>query len=81
MSGFADHFSATAAAYATFRPRYPDALFEWLAAIAPSRECAWDCATGSGQAASGLARHFEQVVATDPSAAQLAHAAAGDHVH
>src|SRR4029077_18883117 len=40
----------------------------------------WDCATGSGQAAIGLAEHFEQVVATDASAAQLAAALAHPRV-
>jgi SAM-dependent methyltransferase len=33
---------------------------------------AWDCATGNGQAALGLAEHFRHVVATDASAAQIA---------
>jgi hypothetical protein len=74
MSAFADHFSRTAAAYAVFRPHYPAALFDWLASVAPNRERAWDCATGSGQAAIGLAERFAHVVATDPSTAQLAHA-------
>ncbi len=69
---FPDHFSQTAPAYAAFRPRYPRSLFAALAASAPSRHLAWDCATGSGQAAVGLAGHFEQVIATDASAAQLA---------
>jgi len=41
---------------------------------------AWDCATGSGQAAIGLADHFEQVEATDASAAQLAAALAHPRV-
>ena len=71
---FADHFSGVSAGYATFRPRYPDALFDLLAAAAPAREAAWDCATGNGQAALGLARHFTHVVATDASEAQIAHA-------
>ena len=72
--GFADHFSRGAAAYAQFRPRYPDGLFRFLADVAPGRRLAWDCGTGSGQAAVGLASHFEQVRATDPSRGQLAHA-------
>ena len=55
---FADHFSAVSAGYAAFRPRYPDALFDLLAEVAPARDAAWDCATGNGQAALGLARHF-----------------------
>lgn len=69
---FKDHFSSLAASYATFRPEYPPALFEWLAALAPGRERVWDCGTGSGQAAQGLAPLFAEVVATDASAAQIA---------
>lgn len=38
------------------------------------RHTAWDCATGSGQAAVSLARHFERVHATDVSENQIAHA-------
>ena len=33
-----------------FHPTYPEALFAWLATIAPARELAWDCAAGNGQA-------------------------------
>jgi SAM-dependent methyltransferase len=67
-------------AYAAFRPRYPASLFEHLAGVAPGRRTAWDCATGSGQAALGLAEHFEAVWATDASAAQLAAALAHPRV-
>lgn len=69
--GFADHFSAVAAGYAASRPHYPDDLFSWLASLAPSRKCAWDAGTGNGQAALALAGHFDHVVATDASAAQI----------
>lgn len=72
---FADHFSAVSEAYARFRPRYPEALFDWLAAVAPGRRLALDCATGSGQAASGLAERFERVIATDASSEQIEAAA------
>ena len=76
MTAFKDHFSGHAATYARYRPGYPDALFGWLAARLPARgpKCAWDCATGSGQAALSLARHVDSVVATDASAAQIANA-------
>ena len=70
--GFKDHFSRHSAAYRQFRPSYPASLYEFLASLAPARRLAWDCATGNGQAAVGLARHFERVLATDASAAQLA---------
>jgi len=79
-SGFRDRFGAAAPAYAAFRPRYPPELFAALAAVAPGRELAWDCATGTGQAALGLAAHFERVIATDASAAQLAAAQAHPRV-
>jgi SAM-dependent methyltransferase len=71
---FKDHFSAQATDYARFRPDYPAGLFAWLAGIAPMRDTAWDCGTGSGQAAVGLAAHFRHVIATDPSRRQLDHA-------
>ena len=80
MPGFADHFSASAAGYARFRPRYPDALLAWLADAAPARRRAWDCAAGNGQAAVALAAHFPVVVATEPSAAQVAAREAHDRV-
>ncbi len=73
---FKDHFSGHAGGYSRHRPDYPAALFDYLASRAPARTRAWDCATGSGQAARGLASHFEEVVATDASASQLAHASA-----
>lgn len=71
---FPDHFSAVAADYARFRPRYPADLLRYVAGLAPSRTLAWDCATGNGQAALGLAEFFDQVIATDASADQVAHA-------
>ncbi len=71
MTTFKDHFSGHAADYAKFRPNYPPKLFEHLASISPERELAWDCATGSGQAAVGLAEHFAKVIATDASAQQI----------
>ena len=74
MSGFADHFSARAARYAAFRPDYPPELVAWAASLAPRRGLAWDCATGSGQAAVALGEHFARVLATDASAAQIASA-------
>ena len=77
---FRDHFSRQAALYATYRPSYPPELFEFLAGLAPARKLAWDCATGSGQAAVALAGHFERVVATDASAEQISHAEQAEKV-
>lgn len=72
MTGFKDHFSAVAAGYARYRPDYPAELFAWLAYEASGHDLAWDCATGSGQAAVALAEHFALVIATDASAEQIA---------
>ena len=69
-----DYFSRDSASYAAYRPSYPAALFDYLVEVAPARRLAWDCATGSGQAAVALADRFARVVATDASASQLAHA-------
>lgn len=68
-------FSSVAASYSASRPGYPPELFAWLASVAPAHDLAWDTATGSGQAAVGLAAHFDRVIASDTSEAQIRHAA------
>src|SRR5439155_1152709 len=60
---FKDHFSKQAADYAIFRPSYPQELFVYLGSVAPARQLAWDCGTGNGQAAVGLASVFARVIA------------------
>jgi hypothetical protein len=77
--GLKDHFPTRAALSAQFRPPYPEPLFAYLAKMAPARLRAWDCATGSGQAAAGLARYFAEVVATDASLRRVVSAAPETH--
>ena len=77
---FKDHFSRQAADYAKFRPGYPQELFNYLGGIAPSRQLAWDCGTGNGQAAIGLASVFDRVIATDASEKQISNAQPYDRV-
>src|SRR3954465_15056939 len=75
MAGdFKDNFSKQSSVYARFRPKYPDALFEFLANLCRRHELAWDCATGNGQSAVPLARLFGSVLATDASDRQLMNA-------
>lgn len=71
---FADHFSAAAADYASARPEYPGALFAWIASLPQARARVWEAGCGSGQASRDLAKVFDHVFATDPSAAQIAQA-------
>ncbi len=80
MATFRDHFSQQAVAYATYRPGYPDELFEYLASVSPRHGRAWDSATGNGQAAVGLERQFAVVIATDASRNQIANAKAARNV-
>lgn len=80
MTASRDHFSEIARDYATYRPRYPQALFDFLAEHAPGRALAWDCACGNGQATMDLAERFDRVIATDASAAQIAQAPAHPRV-
>jgi SAM-dependent methyltransferase len=70
-AGFADHFSGHASNYRSDRPTYPDAIFAFVASLAPATRRAWDCGCGNGQASVGLARHFNEVHATDASSAQV----------
>jgi SAM-dependent methyltransferase len=75
-----DLFSVQSHLYSKFRPTYPPELFEFILGHVRGREAAWDCATGNGQVARGLARHFERVYATDISENQLRHAVKSDKI-
>jgi SAM-dependent methyltransferase len=77
---FKDHFSGHADIYREARPTYPPALFDWLARQASARDLAWDAGCGNGQASVALAAHFTRVVATDPSATQIANAQAQPNI-
>jgi ubiquinone/menaquinone biosynthesis C-methylase UbiE len=74
QSSFKDHFSRQSGSYSRYRPAYPKELIGYVASLAPDRSLAVDCATGNGQAAVVLAEHFDDVLAVDGSAAQLAQA-------
>ena len=71
MSEIARLFGARAGAYASFRPQYPAALFDWLAGHCAERQRALDIACGNGQASLPLRQHFAQVLACDASVEQL----------
>lgn len=71
-SPFKDLFSERSADYAANRPTYPLELARFLAEHSPACRLALDCGCGTGQLSTQLADHFEQVVATDASATQIA---------
>jgi hypothetical protein len=71
---FEEYFSRQSQSYLDSRPLYPAAIFELLSSLCAKQEIAWDCATGNGQVAIGLAEHFEKVIATDISQTQITHA-------
>lgn len=69
-----DNFSTQAAEYAIYRPTYPQELYDYLFSLVKYKDNAWDCATGNGQVARILAKHFQSVYATDISEKQLSQA-------
>src|SRR5919112_4519642 len=71
MSSAVDHFSSASREYSFSRPIYPDALYRFLSDITPTKDLAWDCATGNGQAAIGLCKYFKKVIASDASNNQI----------
>ena len=73
-------FSDHSALYAEARPHYPPRLFDYIASLCSHREGAWDCGTGNGQAARGLAPHFSRVEASDVSGEQLQEAISGSNI-
>jgi len=75
-----DLFSGHAKLYAQFRPTYPQELFDYILQFVERKKCAWDCATGNGQAATVLSDYFEEVKASDLSAAQISNAIKKDNI-
>ena len=75
-----DLFSKQSDLYAKYRPTYPKELFDYVVSFVQSKDVAWDCATGNGQAASVLSGHFNKIIATDISAAQINKAVKKDNI-
>ncbi|XGC82122.1 class I SAM-dependent methyltransferase [Bdellovibrio bacteriovorus] len=71
---FKDLFSDKSKDYKNFRPTYPSQLFDYLAGLVDEHDFAIDIGTGNGQAATELTRHFNKILATDPSAQQISEA-------
>jgi ubiquinone/menaquinone biosynthesis C-methylase UbiE len=75
-----DFFSDHSKIYATFRPTYPQDLYDFVFSHVLEKNTAWDCGTGNGQVAQVLARHFTIVYATDISQQQIDQAKKLDNV-
>ncbi|XP_057492379.1 uncharacterized protein LOC130777958 [Actinidia eriantha] len=67
-------FDKQAEIYLDARPNYPKEWYSMLADRTTHHSLAWDVGTGNGQAALGVAEHYEQVIGTDVSEAQLKYA-------
>ncbi|CAL1353739.1 unnamed protein product [Linum trigynum] len=57
--------------YLDARPTYPPEWYSNLASHSLLHSLAWDVGTGNGQAAIGVAEHYDQVIGTDASEPQL----------
>lgn len=68
---FKDHFSASSAGYAVYRPTYPRELVDYLAGLCADTDVALDVGCGTGQLSVLLAGRFQRVSATDASAQQI----------
>ncbi|MGH9775295.1 MAG: class I SAM-dependent methyltransferase [Candidatus Acidiferrales bacterium] len=69
MTGpFESRFGQAAGDYLTFRPPYPDALFEHILSSLPPgyRRHAMDLGAGTGNATGALLQHFAEVIAVEP---------------
>lgn len=76
-----DYFSQHASIYAAFRPTYPPELYDYVFSTLKGFDTAWDCATGNGQIAGELCKHFIDIKATDISKQQLDNAIQAKNIH
>ena len=75
-----DFFSGHSKLYATFRPTYPDDLYDFIFKHVQNFDSVWDCGTGNGQVARYLSTSFKKVYATDISQQQLDNAFQADNI-
>ncbi len=57
--------------YASYRPTYPQAVFDRIAAALPTKTAVADIGCGTGQATFRLVDIFDQVTGVDPSESQI----------
>jgi ubiquinone/menaquinone biosynthesis C-methylase UbiE len=69
-----DNFSVQSKDYAAFRPKLQQEVYDFVISHVQRFNLAWDVGTGNGQTAVELSKVFKQVIATDISENQLAHA-------
>ncbi|HLA55289.1 MAG TPA: class I SAM-dependent methyltransferase [Flavobacterium sp.] len=75
-----DNFSIQALDYSKFRPHYPPEMVGYLLDFVDVRHFALDVATGNGQVAFALSKHFKTVYAIDISDKQLDNAAKAENI-
>ncbi|RWW92051.1 class I SAM-dependent methyltransferase [Flavobacterium cerinum] len=75
-----DNFSALAGGYSKYRPYYPPEMIEYIVSFVKEKHEALDVATGNGQVAIELSKHFKKVYATDISQKQLDNATQADNI-
>ena len=83
MSKYAAMFGAGAKKYSAYRPSYPPELYEMILdfnAAGSSRDLAVDIATGTGQAALDVAKHYKRVIGIDGNDSQIQHAPKADNI-
>ena len=80
MTPIIDLFSGHAEQYRNARPGYPKNLYDYLANRCHNHKCAWDAATGNGQAAIDLVQYFAQVEASDVSRQQIEQAISHERI-
>ncbi len=81
MKKIIDNFSRQSFTYKKYRPTYPTELYDDMLSYVKNKENCWDCATGNGQVAVELSKHFKQVFATDISKNQLDQAEQKENIH
>lgn len=73
-------FTQGGRAYASYRPKYPPQLSDFLASLVSTKNIVVDVGCGSGQLTALLAQHFKQVFAFDPSVEQIRYAEPGANI-
>tara|TARA_B100000809_G_C15064516_1_gene503681 strand:- start:504 stop:1244 length:741 start_codon:yes stop_codon:yes gene_type:complete len=67
-------YSISPEIYSSYRPTYGDDIYNYISSLLEEKQIGWDCACGSGQATTEVAKFVDYVIGSDSDSIQLENA-------
>ena len=64
-------YSISPEIYSSYRPTYGDDIYNYISSLLEEKQIGWDCACGSGQATTEVAKFVDYVIGSDSDSIQV----------